>query len=211
LAPDVALPYVYKAWCYIFYSGDTASAREVLETASGRADIASSRYYWWLARIVEPDFRKALDESRLGPDTTGYLLHRAQLYRLLDLPDQERIYADSARRLLEVKIRDYPDDPRFHSQLGLAYAGLRQKPEALAHGQKAVELLPASRDAFDALFLVINLAETMVIFGEYDAALDQLEYLMSIPGFVSVPYLQLDPVWKPLRALPRFQKMIGKT
>jgi len=211
LAPDWPLPYVYKAWNHIFYSGDTASARAVLDQAAGRADIASSRYYWWLSRIIEPDLQACLDKSRLDGDTADFLLHFARINRLLGRTDEERRYADSARTILEDKIQRQPDDPRFHSQLGLAYAGLRRKPEALSYGEKAIELLPTSRDAFDPLFFMINLAETFVIFGDYDAAIDQLERLISIPGFVSGPYLRLDPLWTPLRSLPRFQNLMVKT
>lgn len=210
LAPDWPLPYIYKAWCHIFRSGDTAGAREALAQAAGRADVASSRYYWWLSRIIEPDLRAALENSRVGADTAGYLLHLARIHRLLGAAGEEYRYADSARTILEEKITRRPDDARFHSQLGLAYAGIRNREKALDHGRRAIELLPASRDAFDALFLVINLAETLVIFEEYDAAIDQLEHLLSIPGFVSPPYLKLDPLWKPLQTHPRFQKLLGQ-
>jgi hypothetical protein len=46
--------------------------------------------------------------------------------------------------------------------------------------------------------------------GEYDAALDQIEYLVSIPSWLSVPLLRLDPRWDPLRSHPRFQKLLEK-
>lgn len=35
--------------------------------------------------------------------------------------------------------------PTLHSQLGLAYAGLGRKAEAIQHGQAAVNLLPGSK------------------------------------------------------------------
>ena len=99
-------------------------------------------------------------------------------------------------------------DPRYLSHLGLAYAGLRKKDSAIYCAREAVSLLPASRDAFDALFLLVNFAEVLTIFQEYDAAIDQLEYLLNIPGFVSVPYLKADPLWKPLQDHPRFRQLI---
>ncbi|NWG13936.1 MAG: hypothetical protein HXY20_10425 [Acidobacteria bacterium] len=46
--------------------------------------------------------------------------------------------------------------------------------------------------------------------GEYDAALDHLEYLMSIPGDLGVGALRLDPAWNPVRDHPRFQALIRK-
>jgi hypothetical protein len=44
--------------------------------------------------------------------------------------------------------------------------------------------------------------------GEFDAAIDQLEFLLSIPGRMSVPLLRLDPAWEPLREHPRFKRLL---
>jgi hypothetical protein len=44
--------------------------------------------------------------------------------------------------------------------------------------------------------------------GEFDLAVDQIEYLLSIPGGLSIPLLQLDPAWAPLREHPRFKKLV---
>jgi len=44
--------------------------------------------------------------------------------------------------------------------------------------------------------------------GEYDLAIEQLEYLLLIPGDLSIPLLRLDPSWYPLRNHPRFKKLI---
>jgi serine/threonine protein kinase/tetratricopeptide (TPR) repeat protein len=208
LCPDWPLPYVYKAWLHIIDNGDIEGAKAALREAGGRADLSRSQYYWWLARIVETDYQKVLDQTRPGPDTAAYYLHCAQMNRLMGRAESERSYADSARMILEAKVERHPDDARFHSHLGLAYAGLRLKPDAIRHGERAVELLPTTRDAFDAPFLVMNLAETMVIFGEHDGAIRQLEFLLEIPGFVSVPYLQLDPLWRPLRGHPGFKQLL---
>jgi TolB-like protein/tetratricopeptide (TPR) repeat protein/predicted Ser/Thr protein kinase len=212
LAPDWPLPYVVGAWLAVLRNGDTGAARKILAQAPPQVDLARSNYYWWLMRVVEPDLHKVLAETRLGSDTAGFYLHRAQVYRLLGDHACESAYADSARQILEPKVQAMPGDARFNSQLGVAYAGLRRKAEAVSYVVKGVELLPTSRDAFDALFLLVNLAETMVIFGEYDAAATQLTQLMQLPGFVSAPYLRLDPLWNQLHENPAFEKLVaGKT
>jgi hypothetical protein len=46
--------------------------------------------------------------------------------------------------------------------------------------------------------------------GDYDAAIDLLDYLLSIPSYVSVPYLRLHPMWDPLRDHARFQALLDK-
>ncbi|MEW5923787.1 MAG: protein kinase [Candidatus Zixiibacteriota bacterium] len=208
LAPDWPLPYVYRAWIYILHDGDTAEAQKTINAASGYVNFSTSNYYWWLARIIDDDYAEVLKTTAPGADTAAYYLHCAQMYRLMNLTDKEYAYSDSARALLEVKLQDRQEEARYHSYLGLAYAGMRQKEPAILHGRKALELLPTSRDAFDAIFLVVNLAETMVIFGEYDEAINQLENLLAIPGFISVSYLKLDPLWNPLHDNPRFQALL---
>jgi len=144
----------------------------------------------------------------LGSDTVEFFLQCAQFNRLLARPELEFAYADSARIFLERSMLDQPQEPRFLSHLGLAYAGLRQKERAITEARRAVELLPTSKEAFDALFLVLNLTEVLVIFGEHEAAIQQLEFMMSIPGFVSAPYLAQDPLWKPLHDYPKFQQLL---
>jgi len=55
---------------------------------------------------------------------------------------------------------------------------------------------------------VDDLARIYVMVGEFDAAIDQLEFLLSNPGWMSIPLLRLDPAWAPLRDHPRFKKLI---
>ncbi|MEW5796691.1 MAG: protein kinase [Candidatus Zixiibacteriota bacterium] len=208
LAPDWPLAHVYKAWLEIFRDGDVTAARAILARGAKRADLARSHYYWWLSRVIEPDPLTVLDNMKLGSDTAIYYLHRAEMFRLLGKHDNETRCADSARAMLEDRVRLYPDNARFHSYLSLAYTGLRQRESAFDHGRRALELLPTTRDAFDALFFALNFAQTCVVFEEYDKAIDQLQFLLSIPGFVSPSYLQFDPLWRPLHNHPRWKELI---
>ena len=92
-----------------------------------------------------------------------------------------------------------------HSLLGIAYAGLGRKEEAIREGKRAVELLPVSKDAIWGPGLIENLAFIYVLVGEQNAALDQIEYLLSIPSELSVPLLRIDPRWDPLRNIRGFR------
>jgi len=57
-------------------------------------------------------------------------------------------------------------------------------------------------------YRVEDLARIYVMVGEFNAAIDQLEFLLSNPGLMSIPLLRLDPAWNPLRNHPRFQKRL---
>ena len=74
----------------------------------------------------------------------------------------------------------------------------------------AVELLPVSNDALAGPWFVAALAEVYVMVGKFDAAIDQLEYLMSITCPISPPLLEADPLWDPVRDHPRFQALVAQ-
>ena len=69
-------------------------------------------------------------------------------------------------------------------------------------------MLPVSREAYRGAYRAIDLAQINAMVGETDAAVDRLEYLLSIPSPLSVSLLRLDPIWEPLRAHPRFQRLV---
>ncbi|UCD64666.1 MAG: protein kinase [Candidatus Zixiibacteriota bacterium] len=211
LAPDYSLAYIYRAWLPVFREGNKAMAEQTLHSAAGRADLTKSKYYWFLLRILDADSTPRLPEITPGTDTIAYYLYCAQAYRLRGDTSRERLFADSARMVLEDKLENQPEDARFHSAMGLAYAGLRMKQPAIEHGTRALQLMPASREAFDAPFLVMNFAEMMMIFTEYDAAIEKLEFLLSIPGLFSAAYFKVDPLWRPLHNHPGFQKLLERS
>lgn len=210
LAPDWDLPHIYKAWMSIFYTGDLERAREIIRNAKEVADLSTSRYYWWLSRMVAPSYQQARAEMRISSDSAAYYLQKAQLSRLLSDDKTVELYADSAFEVAMRQRENRPDDPRYLSELGLAYAALGEREMALENTRLAVERLPTSRDTFDALFLILNYAEVLLLFGEYDQAIDQLESLLLIPGFISEPYLRIDPLWKPLWGRKNFEALLQK-
>jgi hypothetical protein len=57
-------------------------------------------------------------------------------------------------------------------------------------------------------YRIRDLAKIYTMVGEYEAALDEIEYLLAIPSLLTVPRLRLDPDFDPLREIPRFQKIL---
>ena len=122
----------------------------------------------------------------------------------------ESAFYDSARVTLESRIKEFPYDARLYSSLGIAYAGLGEKVKAIKMGKRGVELLPISKEAWNGYYKELNLAKIYTMVGEYDLAIDKLDYLLSIPGELSVPYIKINPVWKPLFNNSRFQQVMKK-
>ncbi len=222
LSPDRADPYAEKAgWVHLRLEGSTERAREVLEQARslGLAEHPAIAYTWVLLEIWDGGYREALD--RLASVSSGILLEdqflyvpkaqlHAQTYGLTRNRQLERAYYDSTRAILEARIQQRPDDERYRSALGIAYAGLGRKEDAIREGELAVELLPMSKEAWRGAYRVEDLARIYAMVGEYDAAIDQLEGLLAVPSPTAVPMLRIDPTWAPLHDHPRFQALLAK-
>jgi hypothetical protein len=54
------------------------------------------------------------------------------------------------------------------------------------------------------------MAQIYTMVGEYDKAIDELAYLMSIPSQCSSAFLRADPIFAPLQELPRFIALLEK-
>ena len=118
----------------------------------------------------------------------------------------------SARRLwLHERVSSCRMQPRGEFRRVFDYfdriACLGRKEDAINEGKKAVELLPESEDAVEGPKVTAALAEIYASVGEHDEAFLLLDHLLAVPNGLTVPQLRLDPVWDPLRADPRFQKL----
>jgi TolB-like protein/Tfp pilus assembly protein PilF len=145
-------------------------------------------------------------------DTASYYLMKGLIHDLDGGLDTEsevaHAYYDSARVVWERHLQARPDDHNILTQLGLAYAGLRDKEKAYYYSDRAAEVMPLSRDAVDGSTMLENKAIIRGLFGDTKEALDILEMLLEIPSMVTPGMLEANPLFAPLRANPRFQQMI---
>ena len=217
LAPYNQWPYRMKVDTLLAWRGDLAESRRVLESLTTGTAGEQEQYFGWSSLYrLSRDFEKLLElqENASFEWVTGQLssapveLGRAETLRFLGRAEPARAALEAARIVLEEELEQRPDDFRLHSSLGLAYAGLGRKAEAIAAGKKAVEMQPVEKDAYIGPLQVEHLARIYAQLGEADLAVDQLDYLLSIPSKLSRPLLRLDPRWDPLRDHPRFQALL---
>ena len=120
---------------------------------------------------------------------------------------EARVHFDSARIALELKVLQEPADELRRALLGRALAGLGRAAEAVREGERAVHLVPVSKDAEVGALLIANLARIYVLLDDREKAIDQLQLVLSRPGPLSAAWLRADPFWDPLRASPTFQRL----
>jgi TolB-like protein/Flp pilus assembly protein TadD/class 3 adenylate cyclase len=120
-----------------------------------------------------------------------------------------RVLFEKARPLVEAAAREHPDDPVFRAPLGLLYAYLGRKEEALRESRRAVELGYESKNATQSPAYLNNLALVYAVTGEAEQAVTLLEYLLVTPaGNVTLAELRLSWRWDPLRKNPGFKKIV---
>jgi serine/threonine protein kinase len=113
----------------------------------------------------------------------------------------------AARDELLQKVRAHPEEWFLLSFLGLVDAYLGRKHEAIEEAKRAVGMWP---DATDGPVLMVNLAEVYAITNEADLAFQILDVSIKTPKGLTYGDLKLNPDWDPLRADPRFDKLLAE-
>ena len=221
LAPDVPRYHAYRAYVYLMQDGNVARAKRVLQQAASTLDpariLVNSVVRGVLVRVFAIDYGDALTRLTLqeaGGDSAIYYQDKAEFYGARNDVPLARVYYDSARVVLEARMIARPANKAAEQWpvemwLAQAYAGLGRKESAIRLGREGAQLIPVSRDAFIGAAALLRLAEIYVQTGEYEAAVDQLEYLLTIPSPVSIPLLRVDPLYAPLRGNPRFERLVA--
>jgi TolB-like protein/Flp pilus assembly protein TadD len=217
LAPDAFWPYLYKAMTLWGWKGDARATRPVFEALASTAG-GWERWSWYWQETYEGRYREAL--GRLESPTDGWIrikmfarpnaLLAGYAYEELGDVDSAATSYETARGILEAEVVASPEDPRLHSSLGIVHAKQGRREEAIREGKLACDLLPRSKDGFYYLPYVIDLAHIYAILGDIDAALEQLEILLSNPSYLSPPFLRMDPRWDPLKDDARFQTLLER-
>jgi Flp pilus assembly protein TadD len=96
--------------------------------------------YW--QHLYERDFQGALDQLIGLPEKIVYLslsispreLLAGYACQLKGDSERARLAYQSALALMEAMVRERPDDSRAYSALGLVYAGLGRKNDAIREG-----------------------------------------------------------------------------
>ena len=115
-----------------------------------------------------------------------------------------------AKNILEAQLKQKPDDPDLHVGFAKVLAWLGEKDAAIAEAQRAVDLRPESKDAFQGPEITEQVAQVYTILGDNARAIELLDTLLSRPSEVTLHALKVNPAWDPLRNDAGFQALFAK-
>ena len=115
-----------------------------------------------------------------------------------------RRYFEQALQVVETDAARFANDAKTFMMLGLVHAALGNRNEAIRQAERAVELLPVTRDAVDGALVETNAAVVYAQTGQTDRAITELQRLVDLPGGPTPGLLSVEPEWEPLRGDPRF-------
>jgi serine/threonine protein kinase/tetratricopeptide (TPR) repeat protein len=193
--------------------GDLRAAQDVtrnpppgVEAVDLAAYVAT---YWDLYWVLDGAQQSLLFEAR--PEAFGDSAYRdfvlAEVHALRGEKEKARPHAEAARRAFETQLATESDDSELHALLGVMLAYLGRRDEAILHGQRALALLPPSKDAYYGPYRQHQLVRIYLLVGEREKALDLLEPLLRMPYHVSSAWLRIDPTFASLRGEPRFERL----
>jgi len=217
-APDLVTAYVWRAENFWLWNGTTEDARATLDRmpdvsvssaieARYAACIYEGRYDGAARVLAASDLKVLASVERYYPKA----LLEAEVLALQGDEARARAAYEAARVELEAACKKLPGDARLHSALGLAYAGLGRKDEAVREGKLAAQLCPVERDAWSGPDYRRELARIYAMVGEDGKAVEELRCLLDAPNrWVSAASLAHDPRWASIRGRPEFRALLDR-
>jgi len=201
------------------YNGDTQPLREVL-SQNPQMDVAGGETpprvmlaiidgnYAEAERVLATSPRQAFQDIDFS-----FYYPKAWFEAMIARAKGDSARATSAfrecRAILEQRLLVKSEHARTIAVLAQVDAGLGQKDLAIREAQHAIDLMPISKDIYDGALVLEGLAQVYTWSGERDRAIELVEKLVSMPGYINYGRLKLHPLWSPLRGDPRFEKIVN--
>jgi TolB-like protein/class 3 adenylate cyclase/Tfp pilus assembly protein PilF len=226
LAPDSVNVKIQRGYTEFLWKGSTAPIKAALESIPANVDpdgiVTFAR---WDVSLMDRDpaaAEKAVAACRSETinSQSGVPLPKSYLQACIDVVRGDNTSAqknfEAARPALEKTVSDAPQDPSRRAQLGLLYALMGRKEDALREAQRAVELRPISRDVIEGAVVQDFQALVFARTGETDKAISAIERLLTTPfavdyadDSITLSDLRTRWEWDPLRNDSRFQKILA--
>jgi serine/threonine-protein kinase len=185
------------------------SSEERLKMIGGQANFL----------LAQRKYQEVLQLGATVPDDTFAAVPGSLAYKYFPLGIAHKALGDDAaartaflkaKNILEEQLKQKPDDADLRVQFAKLLAWLGEKDAAVAEAQRAIDLRPESKDAFEGPQVTEQVAQVYTILGDNARAIELLDQLLRRPSEVTSQSLKLDPAWDPLRNDPAFQALFAK-
>jgi tetratricopeptide (TPR) repeat protein len=138
---------------------------------------------------------------------------RARLGYLRGLSGDARHAAEileQARTMLLAELARQPKSEWLPNLLAGTYCFLSDRETALKYAEKAIAMMPASKDAFSGPFYEETRMRIWAYFGDRDRAIREIARLLKVSydAPLTPAILRLDPVFDKLRGDARFEALL---
>jgi serine/threonine protein kinase/Flp pilus assembly protein TadD len=219
IKPDDLDTKVARALMEVDWKADTRPLHRLIDEIRTKnpADVESVADSWLICALAERDptaaktALNASSENPLSDDVIQFnrLFVEGVIARMTNDAEKARVAFGAARAAQEKTVQTQPNYGPPLCVLGLIDAALGRKEDALREGRRAVELLPAEKDAINGPRMIAQLAMIGAWAGEKDLACEQLAIAIRPPAPITYGQLKLLPFWDPLRGEPCFEKIVA--
>jgi len=212
-----------KAKLAIGEKGDLSVGEKLLEKAKSFPMSSEERLMMIGGQanllLAQRKYQEVLQLGATVPDDTFAAVPGSLAYKYYPLGIAHKALGDDAaariaflkaKNILEEQLKQKPDDADLRVQFAKLLAWLGEKDAAVAEAQRAIDLRPESKDAFEGPQIAEQVAEVYTILGDHARAIELLDELLSRPSELTSQRLKLDPAWDPLRNDPAFQALFAK-
>ena len=226
LSPDSFNVKVQRGYIEFYWKGSTAPIKAALQSLPPNFDPDGfATFARWDVSLMDRDAdvaEKALANCPLDTITsqTGVALPKSYLQACVFLVrgDTAKAHAEFEAALppTEKLVKDSPQDGTRRAQLGLLYAFLGRKGDALREGKRAMELKPITHDVIEGAVIEVFYTLICARLEMTDEAISRIERLLTTPfavdyddASITLSDLRQRWEWDPLRNDPRFQKILA--
>jgi len=215
--PNSQIAYEWKF--YLAYSkGDLhevqMSMKEALKYFEPHKLFSKRKFLEYLNRDYEKAYMISQEYEMKEGDSPfkimSNLRDKGRYSKLMGNLSLSNAYFDSLLILAQQKINKNSDRLSNHFWIAEAYALKGMKNETLKEISIIKKMMPIELDAETGAAYKNGIADLYLKIGDFEKAIDEYEYLLSIPGPISIGQIKLTPAFDPIRDNPRFQEVLKK-
>jgi serine/threonine protein kinase/tetratricopeptide (TPR) repeat protein len=198
--------------------GDTAGVARTVSDGLAKSDTTELLAYFaqfqemmWTLPVPLQRRLTTLTPAPFHNNRQQWALKVGRMWALLGDESKARAYGDTAVKIAEAQLSDFPEDAQIHELLGRSLVLAGRKQEAIDASERSLKMRETALDASTGPYVRYQVARVLIQAGAYDRALDLIEPLLGeYYSDLTPAWLRLEPTFKPLKGNPRFERLTAK-